>query len=145
MTTVYDVPADMLIKRVSMKLKQNQHIKPPSWALYVKTGRHREMPPDSEEWWYARCVSLLRRIYIDGPVGVERLRTIYGGKERRGSQPAKFAKGSGSIAREALQQLEKAGFVKTTKQGRVISPSGKAFLDDTANELRIELSKAQEK
>lgn len=141
MTTVYDVPADMLIKRVSMKLKQNQRIKPPNWAIYVKTGMHREMPPDSEDWWYIRCASLLRRIYVDGPVGVERLRTYYGGKKRRGSEPAKFAKGSGSILREALQQLEKAGLVKTTKQGREISPLGREFLDNTANELRIELSK----
>ncbi len=141
MTTVYDLPTDMLIKGVSTKLKQNEYIKPPAWSLYVKTGKHREMPPESGDWWYVRCASLLRRIYINGPVGIERLRSVYGGKERRGSQPAKFSKGSGSISREALQQLEKAGFVKTTKQGRVISPSGRKFLDGTAHELRTELSK----
>ncbi len=142
MTTVYDVPADMLIKRISMKLKQNERIKPPAWSIYVKTGVHREMPPDSDDWWYIRCASLLRRIYIDGPVGIERLRTYYGGKKRRGSEPAKFRKGSGSILREALQQLQGAGFVKTTKQGREVSPLGREFLDNTANELKIEFSKA---
>ena len=84
MTTVYDVPADLLIKRVAEKLKSM--VKPPEWAKYVKTGVHKQRAPEQEDWWYIRLASILRRVYIDGPVGIERLRTYYGGRKRRGVQ-----------------------------------------------------------
>ncbi|MDL5502664.1 MAG: 40S ribosomal protein S19, partial [Candidatus Methanoperedens sp.] len=87
------------------------------------------------------CASILRRIYIDGPVGVSRLRSFYGWRHRNGNKPIHHAKGSGSIAREALQQLEKAGFVKNQKTGRIISPSGQAFMDNSANEVKSDLVK----
>ena len=54
----------------------------------------------------------MRRIYIDGPVGTEKLRTFYGGRKRRGTKPARFGKGSGSVIGKLLQQLEAAGFVE---------------------------------
>ena len=139
MTTVYDVPADLLIKRVAEKLKSM--VKPPEWAKYVKTGVHKQRAPEQEDWWYIRLASILRRVYIDGPVGIERLRTYYGGRKRRGVKPPKFRKGSGAIIRTALQQLEKLGFVKKTKEGRVITPAGRSFLDKTAAEIKKELAK----
>lgn len=135
--TVYDVPADLLIKRVAERLKDM--VFPPEWAKYVKTGAHRERSPDQDDWWYLRLASILRRVYIDGPVGIERLRTYYGGRERRGSEPAKFTKGSGAIIRNALHQLEQLGFVEKTREGRVVTPAGKSFLDKMANELKAEL------
>ncbi len=142
MTTVYDVPADMFINNVAQKLKNDQKTTPPEWASYAKTGAHKELSPDNADWWFVRCASILRRIYIDGPVGVSRLRSFYGGRHRNGVTPVHFSKGSGSIAREALQQLEKAGFVKTQKTGRIISPQGQAFLDNAANEVKSELIKS---
>lgn len=138
MTTVFDVPPDKLIEKVKEKLKQNGKIFPPEWAKYVKTGMHRERAPRDPEWWYKRCASLLRRIYIDGPVGVSRLRTYYGGKKRRGVRPAHFVKGSGKILRVALQQLEDAGYVRKTPKGREITPEGRSFLDGVANEIKDE-------
>ena len=57
-------------------------------------------------------------------------------------KPVHFSKGSGSVAREALQQLEKSGFIKTQKTGRIISPQGLSFMDNTANELKTELVKS---
>jgi len=141
MTTVYDVPASALINEVAQRLKKDKKVTPPEWASYVKTGIHKEMPPLNEDWWYTRCASILRRIYIDGPVGVERLRSFYGGRINRGSKPERFVKGSGSIAREAIQQLEKAGYVRNVKKGRVISPAGRSFLDNVADEVKKELVK----
>ena len=141
MTTIYDVPAEMLINNVAQKLKTNEKAKPPEWAGFVKTGAYKELSPDNADWWYVRCASILRRVYIDGPVGVSRLRSFYGGRHRNGNKPIHHAKGSGSIAREALQQLEKAGFVKNQKTGRIISPSGQAFMDNSANEVKSELVK----
>jgi small subunit ribosomal protein S19e len=139
MTTAYDIPAIDLIQRVAEKLKENEHINPPEWAAHVKTGVHKELPPIDKDWWYTRCAAVLRKIYIDGPIGVERLRSVYGGKKDRGSNPSKKAKGSGAIVRGALQQLEAAGFVRALKRGRVISPAGQSLMDNTAHDLKGEL------
>ena len=72
---------------------------------------------------------------MDGPVGVVSLRTFYGGKKDRGVNPEKFRKGSGSIVRVALHQLEDAGYVEKVDAGRIITPEGRSFLDNTSAEL----------
>jgi small subunit ribosomal protein S19e len=135
MTTLYDVPANKLIELTATKLKSDERFIPPEWASWVKTGMHREHPPQNDDWWYVRCAALLRRIAMDGPVGTERLRSVYGGKTDNSSKPERFVKGSGSIIRKAMQQLENAGFVKTTPKGREISSQGRSLLDNSAYEL----------
>jgi len=138
MTTVYDVPPSKLIERVAKKLKE-MDIDKPEWTDFVKTGAHKERRPHSPDWWYIRCAAILRKIYIDGPVGVERLRTAYGGRKNRGHKPEKFVKGSGNIIRKALQALEKLDLVTRTKEGRVITPKGQSLLDNTAKEVKDEI------
>ncbi|HII79102.1 MAG TPA: 40S ribosomal protein S19, partial [Methanosarcina sp.] len=54
-------------------------------AKNVKTGVHKELPPINDDWWYIRCAAVLRKIYTDGPIGTERLRSVYGGKKDNGS------------------------------------------------------------
>jgi small subunit ribosomal protein S19e len=142
MTTAYDVPANDLIPRLAEKLKENDNIQPPEWAAFAKTGVHKELPPVDSEWWYTRCAAVLRRIYMDGPIGVQRLRSVYGGKKNRGSNPSRKAKGSGSVAREVSQQLEEAGFVSQLKGGRIVTPAGRSFLDNTASEVKADLVSA---
>ncbi len=136
MTTVYDIPADVLIPRVAKELEGLDAIEAPDWATFAKTGVHREAAPSQDDWWYIRAASVLRRIYVDGPIGVQRMRTFYGGKQDRGSNPYRFRKGSGSVSRKILQQLEAAGFVETVKQGRKVSPAGQKFLDNLAHQLK---------
>jgi small subunit ribosomal protein S19e len=69
-------------------------------------------------------------------IGIEHLRTEYGGRRDRGSKPYKARMGSGSIVRRAVQQLEKAGYVKSIKgKGRVITPKGRSFIDNISNEV----------
>jgi small subunit ribosomal protein S19e len=135
MTTLYDVPANKLIELTATKLKSDERLTPPEWASWVKTGMHREHPPQNDDWWYVRCAALLRRIAMDGPVGTQRLRSVYGGKTDNSPTPERFVKGSGSIIRKAMQQLESAGFVKTTPKGREISSQGRSLLDNSAYEL----------
>jgi small subunit ribosomal protein S19e len=135
MTTVYDVPADHLIRSVAEELKKRQEIKPPAWAAFAKTGVHKEMPPEDPDWWFTRAAAVLRRVYVDGPLGVERMRSFYGGSKNRGSKPNAFRKGSGSILRKALQQLEAAGLIIHDKTGRKVSPAGMSFLDNMAKEV----------
>lgn len=113
------------------ELKKIEQIKPPEWSRFAKSGVHRKYPPQQEDWWYTRAASMLRRIYLDGPVGVLRLRTYYGGRKERGHKPEKFRRAGGSGVRKILQQLEAAGFVekgKTGKKGRVVSEKGEKFL-----------------
>ena len=135
MTTVYDVPADHLIRKVAEELKKRQEIKPPAWAAFAKTGVHKEMPPEDPDWWFIRAAAVLRRVYVDGPLGVERMRSFYGGNKNRGSRPNAFRKGSGSILRKALQQLEAAGLIIHDKTGRRVSPAGMAYLDSVAKDV----------
>jgi len=142
LTTVYDVPPHDLIAAVAQDLKATGKIVPPAWAEFAKTGVNKEMPPTNPDWWFVRCASILRRIYIDGPVGVSRLRTFYGGKHRKGVATGHFTKGSGSVVRESLQQLEKAGYVKKLKKGRQMTPEGQAFLDGMAHRTRSKVQDA---
>ena len=142
MTTVYDVPPNDLIEAVADEFKGNEAIRPPEWAVYVKTGMHKEMPPINPDWWYVRCASVLRRIYIDGPVGVSRLRTYYGGKKRKKNATPAFVRGSGAITREIIQQLEKCGYVKKLKTGRQITPTGRSFLDNQAHNVKGKLQQS---
>jgi|SRR5665648_371943 len=135
MTVLYDVPADQLISTVAKNLETNKNIKPPVWAGNVKTGMHKEQPPIDEKWWFTRCASVLRKVYTEGPVGVSRLRSCYGGGKDRGVKPKAFAKGSGSIIRNALIQLEAAGMVRQSKEGRVVTPQGQSYLDNHANDI----------
>jgi len=137
MTTVYDVPADHIIRRVAEELKKRKEIVPPEWAAFAKTGVHKEMPPEDPDWWFTRAAAVLRRVYVDGPLGIERMRSFYGGKKNRGSRPNAFRKGSGSILRKSLQQLEAAGLVIHDKTGRRISPAGMSFLDNLSQEVKI--------
>ena len=136
MTTVYDVPADHIIRRVAEELKKRKEIVPPEWAAFAKTGVHKEMPPEDPDWWFTRAAAVLRRVYVDGPLGVERMRSFYGGKKNRGSRPNAFRKGSGSILRKSLQQLEAAGLIIHDKTGRKVSPAGMAFLDNMSQEVK---------
>lgn len=134
MVTIYDVPADKLIEEVAKKLKGK--IKPPEWSRFVKTGAHKERPPQRKDWWFIRAASILRKVHSDGPIGISRLRTVYGGKKDRGPRPEHFYKAGGKIIRKVLQQLEEVGFVRKTKKGRVITPEGQSFLNRTAKEIK---------
>ena len=140
MTTVYDIPADIFIRQVAEELKKNPQIQPPDWAAFAKTGVHKEMPPENEDWWYVRTASVFRRVYTDGPVGTQRMRSIYGGKRNRGPAPSQFRRGSGSVIRKILQQLEAAGFVSHGSAGRTVTAAGRSFLDNVANNVKPQVS-----
>ncbi|MEM7819053.1 MAG: 30S ribosomal protein S19e [Candidatus Aenigmatarchaeota archaeon] len=136
MVTVRDVEAQKLIEKLKEELKKFEEIKPPAWSFFVKSGVHKERPPEQEDFWFIRAASILRRLYLNGPVGVERLRTYYGGRKQRGTRPARFRKASGNIIRKILQQLEKAGLVEKDKKGRKLSRKGISFLDRIAYEVK---------
>lgn len=143
MTTAYDVPADVLINRLSTYIKDNiKEIQPPEWTGYVKTGSHAERVPQNPDWWYVRSASLLRKLYMKGPIGVSKLRKEYGGRKRRGVKPNHFQKAGGNIIRTSLQQLEQAGLAqKNDNQGRVVTGKGRSLLDAMATQIKRELDR----
>lgn len=141
MVTVYDVPAEKLILKTAEKLKQNSAIAPPEWAEYAKTGRHTERAPSQEDWWFTRAASILRKLYVKGPMGSSKLAAEYGGFADMGTRPNQAVKGSRNIARKCMIQLEQAGFlVSKEKQGRSVSPSGMSLLDNAAKEVYDEMN-----
>lgn len=139
MVTFHDAPADALIPALADRLEE--HLTPPEWSAFTKAGRDREFPPEDPGFWYTRAASILRRIAINGPVGVERLSTFYGGAKHGSNRyevgPAHHADASQKIIRTIIQQLEEAGLVEESpgSNGRILTGDGHRLLDTTAGEV----------
>jgi len=145
MTTLFDVPADALIEAVAAEIEDG--LEEPDWATYTKTGVGRELPPEQEDFWSIRAASLLRKVAVDGPVGVGRLREAYGdskqGSTRYRTRPDMKSEASGKIIRTILQQLEDAGYVVNQSGGRSLSGEGRALLDRVAGEVMEDLDRPE--
>lgn len=145
MPTPYDVPPSVLIERLARHLKEEvDEINPPAWTPFAKTGIHTQRPPQNPDWWFIRCSSILRKIYVKGPIGIEKLRSEYGGRLDRGAKPEHARKGSGAIVRKAMQQLQTAGLVKPlTNEGKIVTNEGRRLLDRLSTKIKRELEKTQ--
>lgn len=146
MATFYDVPVDALIEAVADDLEER--LDPPAWEPVVKTGTDAELPPEEDDFWYRRAASLLRTVAADGPVGVERLSTAYGGSKagsnRYGVAPSRRVDGSKNIIRTILQQLEAEGLVAVAEgEGRVVTDEGQSYLDEMASTVLSELDRPE--
>ena len=140
MAKVFDVPADVLIFKLTNILKKEE-IPPPIWIPIVKTGAHAERPPHDPDWWYTRCASIFRKIYVHGPVGINDLRKEYGGGKPVGYGAANHKDAGGAIIRNAVHGLEKLGYVeKVEKKGRFVTKQGMQKLDRLATEILTELT-----
>jgi len=136
--TVYDVPADELIRRTAAHLRENVlEVSPHPLAGLVKTSSQRENPPESTDFWYIRCASILRKIYLGKFVGIDELRKVYGGLwGSRGNVGKHKRRSGGAMIRACLKQLEAAGLVKIVdKRGRALTEKGVAVLDTLADEV----------
>jgi len=139
MAKVYDVPADILINRLSEILK-NEDIPAPDWASFVKTGTHADKPPQNSGWWHVRCASILRKIYLHGPISVNELRSIYGSGRPVGYGAAHHKDAGGAIIRNAFHGLVKLCLVtKIEKKGRMLTKQGTKKLDVLATEILKEM------
>jgi len=140
MVTAFDINPQELIGKTAAKLKEVNEIQPPEWSVFAKTGAHKERQPHDKDWWYTRTAAVLRTVYDRDCIGVSKLRTKYGGRRNRNVKMGRFYKGSGSVIRKALQQLEKAGLVskndKGVHKGRKITAKGRSFLDKIAKEIK---------
>lgn len=139
---IYDVPKADLVESIAKELKNSKDIQPPAWSPFVKTGIFKERLPKREDWWHVRAAGMLIKVSKLGPIGVSKLRTLYGGRKHRGVASEHFYRGSGSIARKILQQLEKAGLIakgqKGVHKGRLVTPKGLSLLGKTSNVIMKE-------
>lgn len=134
MVNVYDVKAEPLIMEAAEDLESD--FEAPDWTKFAKTGVGRERTPQQENWYHIRAASILRKIYMDGPIGVSKLRTVYGKNRNHGHGPEHHSKASGKVIRTALQNLESEGYLETEEgEGRRITDEGKSFLDEKAAEV----------
>ena len=137
MPTVYDVPADELIKRTVEYIRENVlDVTPPPWSAQVKAGSHLTSPPQNPDFWYIRSASILRKVYVNNFIGIDHLRKEYGGRTSRGTVGKNKRSSGGAIIRNILKQLEKGGLVATVdKKGRKITAKGRSILDTLAGEV----------
>jgi small subunit ribosomal protein S19e len=144
LTTPHDVPASKLIEKLAKYIKENvEEVQPPAWAAVSKTGSHVEKQPQDPDWWYTRSASVLRKVYVHGPIGLEKLRSEYGGRKGFTVRPNHASKAGGSNIRKILQQLEFAGLTQITRpKGRSMSPKGRKLLQEISQDLQMEMIKA---
>ncbi|MBI2109983.1 30S ribosomal protein S19e [Candidatus Woesearchaeota archaeon] len=137
MATIFDVNPEELVKVAAEALKKE--IKTPPWTMFVKTSSGHERPPMNPEWYYHRAASIMRKVYLLGPIGTQKLRRKYGIKKNHMYKPERTKKGAGKIIRSILQQLEQVGYLsketKNVHKGRILTPKGKSFLDKLATQL----------
>merc|ERR1711922_9719 len=103
-------------------------MKVPEWVDLVKTNNRKELAPYDEDWFYVRCASMARHMYIRSPVGVSTI----------GSSPSHWARGNGGVARKALQALEGLKLAeKDPNGGRRLTSQGRRDLDRIAAQIKL--------
>ena len=146
---INDVDPTTLILRVADVLEKEKLVDAPVWSQFAKSGVSRDRPPAQANWWYIRSAAILRKLYLKGPIGTEKLRTYFGGLKNRGVKPEHFFAAGGNHIRKILQQLEKSGLAKKTEvhgyKGRIITPKGQQLLESVASQFAKPLPKAQPK
>lgn len=138
MAKVFDVPPHELVERLAIQLREDG-ITEPEWTAFVKTGAHADRPPHRRDWWYVRCASILRKIYIHGPIGINHLRKKYGGGKPSGYGAAHHRPAGGAIIRNAVHGLEELGLIQQAAGGRMISSVGMKKLDGIATTILSEM------
>lgn len=153
MPTGREVRGDLLVKELAKYLFENYKDKIiiPKWVYFIRTRpgneRNPDDPPDvsydgSPGWFYYRMASVLRYVYLKGPIGLSRLRKLYGGKVKRGLVPPRYRRGYGKLHRYILQTLENLGLVtkinEGKRKGRAVTPLGQSIIDKLANKIYVE-------
>ena len=142
MVDVNKVPPELLLNNLVETFKTDKRVEIPDWASFLKAGIHREKSWEEPDWYYRRLASTLRKVYVNGPIGISKMSEEYGGRVDRGSKSYHPAKGSRYLVRKMFEQLETLGYVKKDKKGRSISPAGTSVLDKAAKEVMKALAQS---
>jgi len=137
--SVKDVDQQQFTIALAAFLKKSGKMAVPEWVDIVKTGIAKELAPYDEDWFFTRTASVARHIYIRAPVGVASVQKIYGVRKNNGSSPSHWSTSSGSVARRALQALEKLKLVeKDPNGGRRMTGQGRRDLDRIAAQIKTQ-------
>jgi len=128
MTTVKDVNATEFVTVLKDELKN------------VKTGVGKQRPPEQEDWWFIRTAAVLRKVYIQGPIGTSRLRKKFSTSKKNGHRPSHSSNAGGAIIRNTLKQLESAQLLKKNEI-TVFDATGMAIHDIAVAKLVYEKCK----
>ncbi|KAF0852993.1 40S small subunit ribosomal protein eS19 (rpS19) [Andalucia godoyi] len=138
--TVKDVDAQKFIAAYAAHLKKSGKLEVPKWADLVKTATQKQHGPYDADWFFVRCASIARRIYLQPGLGIKSLNAKYGGAEKIGFHPNRFHAASGSVNRAAIHALEKLKVIeKHGVAGRKVSRDGQKDVDRIA----VQIAKAQ--
>ncbi|TNN89178.1 40S ribosomal protein S19 [Liparis tanakae] len=141
--TVKDVNQQEFVRALSAFLKKSGKLKVPDWVDLVKLGKHKELAPSDENWFYIRAASTVRHLYLRGGAGVGSMTKIYGSRQRNGVCPAHYSVGSKNVARKVLQALELLKMVeKDPNGGRRLTSQGTRDLDRIAGQVSAANKKA---
>merc|ERR1712051_494084 len=140
--SVKDVCQQDFVVAMAAHLKKSGKMKVPEWVDIIKTNVGKELAPYDEDWFFVRCASMARHMYIRSPVGVSTVRKIYGIRKSNGSAPSHWIQGAGGVARKALQALEGLKLVeKDPNGGRRLTSQGRRDLDRIAAQLKVAAAK----
>nr|ABI52709.1 ribosomal protein S19 [Argas monolakensis] len=135
---VKDVDQHDFVKALAAFFKKSGKLRVPDWVDVVKTGIYKELAPYDDDWFYTRCASVARHLYMRSPAGVKSMRKIYGGRHRKGVRPSHFCSASASVSRKALQALEALRIVEQDPSGgRKLTSQGRKDLDRIAAQLKM--------
>jgi small subunit ribosomal protein S19e len=135
---LYAVEPGKAIRLLAAKLKEDGRFQAPEWFGSVKGGPANERLPESAEQWFDRVAAILRTIAMRGPMGTQRLRNKFGGRQEHTRGRAHHRKAGGKAIRLAMQRLQAAGYVKNEPKGRVVTPAGRAFISKALSGQRKE-------
>merc|ERR1712244_78839 len=135
--SVKDVDAHQFTKALAEFLKKTGKVKVPEWSDIVKLGRHKELSPYDEDWYFIRAASIARHLYIRAPCGIGAFTKLYGGKLRRGTAPSHNCRASCTVLRKVLQSLEALKMVEQDANtgGRRLTATGRRDLDRIASQV----------
>jgi small subunit ribosomal protein S19e len=84
----------------------------------------------------------MRKVYLKGPLGIEKLEIAYGGSKAVSYFPKHHRDAGSSAIRNILNGLERAELVsKQGTSGRVLTSNGVALLDKISKDVFKELVK----
>ncbi|KAH8264278.1 hypothetical protein KR038_005896 [Drosophila bunnanda] len=155
--TVKDLDQHVVTKVLAAFLKKSGKLVVPVQAEFIKTGKFKETAPTENDWFYTRCASIMRHLYIRSPSGVAAFTKVYGGRKRNGTHPSRYCRSADGCIRkvlhrfhnqgrinlysyypQALQALEAARMVeKHPDGGRKLTSKGQRDMDRIANQIVV--------
>ena len=136
--TLRDVRPLRWVKAMAQHLKQEGKLFVPNCTEFMKTSHGRERAPQNPDWYFIRCASVLRAIYVRPGTGYGGMSKRFGIKKNRGSQPEITTRAARGLLHWCCRSLEGLKLIAKGKEsGRVITKEGRKKSDTIAFNVLI--------